>query len=64
MRGEVLMEKIRTNFIKAINGYLKHQNFDENNIQNYIVRSKFENELGMVSSASVGSTGLIYGHKT
>jgi fructokinase len=24
MRGEVLMQKIRSNFLKAINGYLKH----------------------------------------
>ena len=24
MRGEVVMQKIRSNFLKAINGYLKH----------------------------------------
>ena len=63
-RGDVLLQKIRENFLKTINGYLKHQNFNDENIKNYIVRSKFEIELGMVSSASVSSCGEIYGHKT
>jgi len=29
-------------------------------LKNYIVRSKFENELGMVSAAAVGATGEVW----
>lgn len=57
-RGEVLFSRIRHHFLKQINGYLKHPKLDENGVKDYIVRSKFENDLGLVSTAAVGSTGL------
>ena len=61
MRGEPLLKHIRNTFKKRINGYLKHSKLDD--LDNYIVRSKFENELGLISSASVSAFGEIYGHK-
>lgn len=64
MRGEPLMKEIRKAFQERIAGYLKHPRLEGDNIKNYIVRSKFENELGLISSSSVGSTGEVYGHKT
>ena len=55
-RGEVLFKHIRKHFLERLNGYLKHDSLDEHGVKNYIVRSKFENDLGMISSASVGAT--------
>jgi len=60
-RGEVLLSKIRQHFTKRINKYLIHEKFEEEALKSYIVRSKFENELGLVSSAAVGSTGEVWG---
>jgi len=54
-RGEVLFKKIRDSFKKRIADYLQHEQLDD--MENYIVRSQFENELGMVSASAVGSTG-------
>ena len=63
MRGEPLMKHIHKSFLARLNGYLKHDKLTEEGVKNYIVRSKFENELGLISSAAVGATGEVYGHK-
>lgn len=53
-RGEVLFSKIRHHFTQRIAGYLKHEKI-ESGLDNFIVRSKFEDNLGLVSSAAVGA---------
>lgn len=53
-RGEVLFKQIRRTFKDNLKGYLKHETLDD--LDNYIVRSKFENELGLISSAAVGAS--------
>lgn len=63
MRGDVLLDKIRESFSDNIKGYLQHAKLDGKSLNKYIVRSKFENELGLVSSAGVGSTGELYGKR-
>ena len=55
-RGEVLLSKIRHHFTEAVAGYLKHDKIDKD-LNNFIVRSKFEDELGLISSSAVGATG-------
>jgi len=55
-RGEVLFGHISKHFANRINSYLKHQSLDDLGLKDYIVRSKFENDLGMISSAAVGAT--------
>jgi len=64
LRGEPLLAKIREHYLKTINGYLQHRKLTKEGIKDYIVLSKFKNELGMVSSAATGATGEIYGYKT
>mmetsp|Transcript_5969 Transcript_5969/g.9699 ORF Transcript_5969/g.9699 Transcript_5969/m.9699 type:complete len:92 (+) Transcript_5969:95-370(+) len=59
-RGEVLLKHIRHQFSKHINGYLQHHALYKGNLSEYIVRSKFENELGMISSAAVGATAPVW----
>lgn len=54
-RGEVLFKKIRESFKKRLANYLQHEQLSD--LDNYIVRSQFENELGMVSASAVGATG-------
>lgn len=56
-RGEVLLSKIREHFSKRLANYLQHSSFEVDALNSYIVRSKFENDLGIVSSAAVGSKG-------
>ena len=58
MNRETLFPKIRKDFLTNINGYLKHEKLDD--IDNFIVRSKFKDELGLISSAAVGATGDIW----
>ena len=53
-RGEILFKHIRKTFKDNLKEYLKHEKLDD--LDNYIVRSKFENELGLISSAAVGAT--------
>lgn len=60
-RGEVLFKKIRKHFAERLNAYLKHERLDD--LDNYIVRSKFENELGLISSAAVGATGEVWDNR-
>lgn len=60
MRGEPLLKHIRSTFKQRIGGYLKHKALDT--LDSYIVRSKFQNELGLVSSASVSALGDVIGH--
>jgi len=43
---------------------LKHKKIDGKAVKNYIVVSKFKDELGMISSAATGATGEVYGYKT
>ena len=62
-RGEVLFSKIREHFLKRLNDYLDHEKIKGEKLKNYIVRSKFENELGMVSAAAVGATGQVWNRK-
>ena len=57
-RGEVLFEKIRNAFAGRLANYLAHEQISD--LKNYIVRSKFENELGLISSAAVGASGEIW----
>ena len=61
MRGEPLMKHIRETFKNRVAGYLKHKKLEQ--LDTYLVRSKFENELGMLSSAAIGQTGTVYGHR-
>lgn len=55
-RGEVLFEHIRRHFALKLKDYLKHPKLEKEALKNYIVRSKFENDLGMISSAAVSAT--------
>ena len=55
-RGEVLFSKIRHHFLQRINKYLKHDKLNADRLSNFIVRSKFENDLGLISTCAVGST--------
>lgn len=64
LRGEVLISKIREHFQNAINGYLQHPKFNGKAVNDYIVLSRFKNELGMISSAATGATGEVYGYAT
>lgn len=64
LRGEVLISKIRKHFLQTINGYLQHPKFNSKAVNDYIVLSKFKDDLGIVSSAATGATGEIYGHRT
>jgi len=64
LRGEALLSKIQKHFQNNINGYLKHKKIDGKAVKNYIVVSKFKDELGMISSAATGATGEVYGYKT
>lgn len=63
MRGEPLMKHIHKSFLSRLNSYLKHSKLTESGVKDYIVRSQFKNDLGLVSSAAVGATGEVYGHK-
>lgn len=59
-RGEVLLSRIRHHFAQRIAAYISHPKFDGEAVKSYIVRSKFENDLGLVSTAAVGSKGQIW----
>ena len=60
-RGEVLLNHIREAFKERIAGYLEHPKLS--NLDDYIVRSKFEDQLGMLAAATVGATGEVIGAK-
>ena len=59
-RGEALLSRIRHHFNANINNYIAHPCLKLENLDSYIVRSKFTNELGIVSSAAVGSTAEVW----
>lgn len=60
MNRSILYKKIRTVFSKQINGYLQHERLREENLDEYIVRSRFQNELGMISAAAVGASADVW----
>ena len=60
-RGDVLLRHIREAFKERIGGYLQHPKLS--NLEDYIVRSKFEDQLGMLAAATVGATGEVIGAK-
>jgi fructokinase len=55
-RGDPLFKRIRHHFKERIGGYLKHEKID-GDLSNFIVRSKFEDDLGLISSSAVGAQG-------
>ena len=63
LRGEPLLSRIRHHYLQAISGYLQHPSLSETGLKDYIVLSKFKDELGMVSSAATGATGEVYGYR-
>lgn len=61
-RGEALFSRIRHHFTQSIAGYLKHDKI-EGGIGQFIARSKFEDELGLISSAAVGAVSEVWDQK-
>jgi fructokinase len=55
MNRACLFDKIRDQFRKSINEYVKMPQIDEENIKTFIVRSSFEDDLGTVAAGAVGS---------
>ena len=58
-RGEILFSKVRHHFTERLAGYLKHDKI-ESGLNQFIVRSKFEDNLGLVSSAAVGAVAPVW----
>lgn len=54
MNQEVLYDKIRKHFHEAIAGYIDHPKLKEDQLKNYIVRSKYEKDLGILAAATIG----------
>eukprot|EP00347_Sterkiella_histriomuscorum_P014476 403360730 len=56
MNREILYDKIRHHCFKSLNGYIKHPKLEsEEALKKFIVKSKFENNLGLIAAAMVGS---------
>ena len=55
MNRNILFPMVRKEFLKLINGYISHEMITEENIDKYIVRSKYEDEVGMYSALSCTS---------
>ena len=50
MNRAVLFPKIRTAFFKMMNGYIIHERMEEQNLDQYIVKSKFGYDSGLYSA--------------
>jgi fructokinase len=55
MNQEVLFDKIRKHFSEAINGYIDNPKLKGDALKNYIVKSKFEHDLGILAAATIGA---------
>lgn len=56
MNREILYDKIRKHFFEAINGYIDNPALKEDALKNYIVKSKFEKDLGIIAAATIGAS--------
>lgn len=58
MNREILYDKIRHHCFKALNNYIKHPRLaSEEALKTFIVKSKYETDLGLIASAMIGSHG-------
>ena len=55
MNRGILFPMIRKELLKLLNGYISHNTITEENIDKYIVRSKYEDDVGMYSALSCTS---------
>jgi fructokinase len=53
MNREILIEKIHSNFIKLNNNYIDLDTLKEGNLKNYIVRTEFKNDAGILSALAL-----------
>ena len=55
MNRAILFKKIRSSFTKSINNYVRMPQIEGKNLDSFIVRSAFGDDLGTVAAGSVGS---------
>jgi hypothetical protein len=56
MNRELLYDRIRHHCFKALNGYIKHPKLaTEKALKTFIVKSRYENNLGLIASTIVGA---------
>ena len=58
MNRDLLYDRIRHHCFKALNNYVKHPRLaTEENLKTFIVKSRYEQDLGLIASAMIGSQG-------
>jgi fructokinase len=58
MNRELLYDRIRHHCFKTLNNYINHPRLKtEENLKSFIVKSKYEHDLGLIASAMIGAYG-------